>query len=76
MCRDSLNNPIPEMEAVAGLVTTVNINLSYDNIGEDPAFGSEISFTIPERFVFFGVPPGSSSVSYTIPLIKFESTCI
>ena len=43
--RDSQNIPIAGMKAIAGAVETVHIDLAFDNIGEDPALGSEIVFT-------------------------------
>lgn len=64
-CRDSQNNPLAGTKAIAGAVETVHIDLAFDNIGEDPALGSEIVFTLPRRFRFIQtiVPAGSPSVS-------------
>ena len=35
---------------VAGQVQFVDLRLNYSNIGVDPAFGTELEFTIPEHF--------------------------
>ena len=51
--RDSLNNTSPQ--AIAGSTKNAVIDLQYSNIGEDPAFGSQITFTLPSRFTFIRV---------------------
>ena len=68
ICRDAQNNLLPGDEAIAGSVETVHIELSFSNIGEDPAFGSELSFTLPARYTFVQalVPAGVTPVSVVI----------
>lgn len=44
--------------AVAGEASMVSINLVYNNIGRDPAFGTQIMFDLPENFMFIRVDHG------------------
>lgn len=63
------------MQAVSGQVQLVHIQLSYNNIGNDPAFGSQLMFTIPQRlkFVRADVPPNAASVSLDYKEIIYVS---
>ncbi len=63
-CRDSQDNVIESGVAVADQVQNVRIDLTYKNIGRDPALGSEILFTLPEGFIYASAraPSGSQEV--------------
>lgn len=67
-CRDAQDNVISEGKAIAGIVQqSINIYLRYNNIGDDPAFGSVLTFSLPERLSYLRVDRSSSpEVSYTV----------
>ena len=43
---------LPGDTAVIGALETVSITFSYANAGEEPALGSVLTFTVPERYEF------------------------
>ena len=63
--------------AVAGLVQNVRVDLTYENIGRDPALGSEIQFTLPEGFFYTSaIAPGEEvsakqDCSLSYPYIQY-----
>ena len=50
--RNSAGETLNEPFFVANQSATIHLNLRYDNIGEEPAFKSQIEFTVPSILTF------------------------